>query len=188
MINVLYDNLPDSYEGYYLDTSYQTAIQIQDILNDRGLTEYEALEIAIDYLFGDNKPPEDKWMDAMAWWLNGWNHDNDSSDNNSGETVMDFGVDQWRIVSAFWTQYNINLTDSETDLHWWVFIGLLTTLNECAFTRACDIRATEIDSKMDVKEKERIAKLKRIYVIQSEQERKEIAEEKDRINRMLDGV
>ena len=185
MINALYESLPDNYEGYRIDTSYQTSIQVQDILNDEKLSVYEAVELAVSFLFGKDVLPNDIWVDALEWWLNGWSHDNVIVENN--EKIMDFYQDQWRIISAFKNQYDIDLTDSETDMHWWKFMGLLSTLNECAFTHACDIRGQTIDNDMTPKEKSRIRKLKQIYVIQNDEQKAEIKDEKARIIKMLDG-
>jgi len=186
MFNVLYEDLPDTFNGVPIDTSYQTAIQIQEILSNRELVEREAIEIAISYLSGDDGSiPEELWVDCLSWWLNGWCND-DTVDAEDDVKVMDFGHDQWRIVSAFRSQYGIDLTDSNVDMHWWVFMGLLSTVNECAYTRVCDIRGKKLDSKMSADERSVYTKLKRIYSLQSEQEKQEIKEEKERILAILD--
>jgi len=187
MNNALYETLPDNYMGYQIDTSYQTTIQVDAILNDAELSAYEAVELAVSFLFGENELPESMWIDALIWWINGWSHDNVVSSNDNEEPVMDFYQDQWRIISAFRSQYGIDLTDANTDMHWWMFMGLLSTLNDCAFTRACDIRGQTIDSDMAPKEKARIKKLKKMYVIQNDEEKAEIEDEKARILRILDG-
>lgn len=187
MVNVLYEKLPESYNGYSLDTSYQTAIQINNILSDIELTECEAVEMAVSYLFNENIPPQDIWLEALAWWLNGWSHDNSIAEDNN-EPVMDFNIDQWRIVSAFRSQYGIDLTDEETDMHWWVFMGLLSTLDECRFTQVCEIRSRKTDSKMSNEEKNNLKKLKEVYKIQSETEKVQIEQEKAAILRKLEGL
>ena len=100
-MNALYEALPYEYKGYKIDASYQTAIQIQDILESPDITDYEAVELAIDYLF-EIKPPEEMWLDALTWWLNGWSHDTYIGDDD--EPVSNFYQDQWRIISAFRSQ------------------------------------------------------------------------------------
>lgn len=184
-MNALYEALPYEYKGYKIDASYQTAIQIQDILESPDITDYEAVELAIDYLF-EIKPPEEMWLDALTWWLNGWSHDTYIGDDD--EPVSNFYQDQWRIISAFRSQYGIDLTDPAADMHWWLFAGLLSTLDECAYTRVCDIRAKKLDSSMSADEKANINRLKRMYRIRSDSEKEAIENEKTEILKILDGA
>lgn len=73
-------------------------------------------------------------------------------------------------------------------MHWWLFAGLLSTLDECAYTRVCDIRAKKLDSSMSADEKANINRLKRMYRIQSDSEKEAIENEKTEILKILDGA
>lgn len=181
MHNALYEDLPDTYEGYEIDTSYQTGIQISMILSDKTLTASEAVGIAIDFLFGEDTPPIEMWEHALVWWMNGWNNDNPSPEEE--KATMDYWLDQWRIISAFRSQYGIDLLT--TDMHWWHFMGLLSTLNECALTRVCEIRGKKLDGKMNAEERNHWNALKRVYQIETEEERKERLAEKERVKAAL---
>ena len=90
-----------------------------------------------------------------------WNHDHNSKVDKT--RITDFNIDQWRIYSAFKQHYGINLNTDK--LHFWEFMGLLTTLPECAYTRVIDIRAKKITSKMGKDEKKVYAELKKVYAL-----------------------
>ena len=77
--------------------------------------------------------------------------------------MFDYDVDQWRIYSAFMTQYHIDLNTAE--MHFWVFMGLLINLEECAFTRVKDIRVKKIKPKMSKDEKTALTEAKEMYAL-----------------------
>jgi hypothetical protein len=79
---------------------------------------------------------------------------------------MDFDIDQWRIYAAFRKQYGIDLNRQK--LHFWVYMGLLSNLEECSFTRVVSIRDKKIDSKMSREEKNALSKAKKMYAIKKE--------------------
>lgn len=56
------------------------------------------------------------------------------------------------------------------NMHYWQFMGMLTTLNECAFTRVVDVRLKKIKSNMTKEEKQIINKQKAIYSLEQPQE------------------
>ena len=88
--------------------------------------------------------------------------------------VMSFDNDQWRIYSAFLSQYRIDLNTAS--LHYWVFMALLTSLDECAFTRVVDVRQKKIDARWKKENKDALLEAKRRYAINLESE----AEEQER--------
>lgn len=171
MYNVLIDGLPDSYEGYPVNTDYETGIQIMKVMEDTELTLEERLYLGVSLLFDDlEKPSKEIAMDALMWWLTGWNNDIPIDDNDK-TVVMDMDVDQWRIYSAFRSQYQINLMKDE--LHFWEFMALLTTLDDCAFTRVIDIRMEKESSEMTLEEKKALRRAKKRYSLKTEHSGKE---------------
>ena len=48
-------------------------------------------------------------------------------------------------------------------MHYWQFMGMLTTLNECAFTRVVDVRLKKLRSNMTKEEKQILKDQKTIY-------------------------
>lgn len=191
MFNVLLDKLPTEYKGYPIDSDFQTGIQILQALEDEELTQQEQIGVALSLLFltedEDRNPlpiPDAQTaVEGLVWFLTDWNHDHNSKSDKT--RVTDYDIDQWRIYSAFRKHYGINLnTDS---LHFWEFMGLLSTLPECAYTRVIDIRAKKITSKMGTDEKKAYAELKKVYALDQPNEveytdnQKEAIDEFDRM-------
>lgn len=174
MFNVLLDKLPTEYEGFPIDSDFQTGIQIMQVLEDEELTHQEQIGVALSLLFlqededGNSLPFPDVQTAAegLVWFLTDWNHDKNKTGDK--ERVTDYDIDQWRIYSAFRQHYGINLNTDK--LHFWAFMGLLTTLPECAYTRVIDIRAKKITSKMGKDERKAYTKLKKAYALEQPKE------------------
>ena len=182
MNNVILDSLPDKWGEYRIESDFRIGIQISQLLYDSDYTEFERITGCIDLLYYDIPENIEIAMQGMTWFLNGWNHDNLEKGDNV--RCVDFDIDQWRIYSAFLNQYHIDL--AEADMHWWKFMGLLTSLNECAYTQVVGIRSEKISSKLSPKEKESKRKAKRIYAIQNGDEQEEMSpEEKDRYDEFM---
>ena len=169
MFNVLLDPLPTEYRGFPIDSDFQIGIQIMQALEDGELSRQEGQAVALSLLFlqedaqGNQLPLPDAEtaLEGLVWFLTDWNHDHNSKVDKT--RITDFNIDQWRIYSAFKQHYGINLNTDK--LHFWEFMGLLTTLPECAYTRVIDIRAKKITSKMGKDEKKAYAELKKVYAL-----------------------
>lgn len=191
MFNVLLDKLPTEYEGFPIDSDFQTGIQIMQALEDDELTRQEQIGAVLSLLFlqedkyGNPLPLPDAQtaVDGLVWFLTDWNHDHNSKTDKT--RVTDYDIDQWRIYSAFRQHYGINLNTDK--LHFWEFMGLLTTLPECAYTRVIDIRAKKITPKMGKDEKKAYTELKKVYALDQKKEveytdsQKEAIDEFDRM-------
>lgn len=167
MWNVLLDKLPTEYNGYPIDSAFQTGLQMFQALNDKELSEKERILTAISLLFPNKKPDITTCQEAVEWFLIGWRHDK-SSNKKEKIKATDYDIDQWRIYSAFRSQYGINL--NKDTLHFWEFMGLLTTLDDCAYTRIIDIRTRKFDKKMSAEAKEALKQAKEMYSLEEEEE------------------
>ena len=191
MFSILLDELPTEWNGYEIDGDFQIGIQISQCMTDETLNPTERIVVAAGLLFGDNGPNTfEEITEALNWFLNGWNHDNAkasgkgaSSKKKSVET-MDFDIDQWRIYAAFKSQYGIDLNTEQ--MHFWTFMGLISSLEECAFTRVISIREKKIDSKMSKEEKDWLRKAKEIFRIRKEEDVEETEEEKEKRQAAID--
>ncbi len=174
MFNILLDELPTEYEGFPIDSDFQIGIQIMQVLENGEMPQQEQIGTALSLLFlqedGEGNllpiPDAQTAVEGLVWFLTDWNHDH----NNKGEKtrVTDYDIDQWRIYSAFRQHYGINLNTDK--LHFWEFMGLLTTLPECAYTRVIDIRAKKITSKMGKDERKAYTELKKVYALDQTKE------------------
>ncbi len=186
MWNILLDRLPEEYKGYRINTDFRIGIQIFQAYSDRDLTDYEKIRAGYELLFmdtdregrpapfmegGEKAPLPDSMtaQEGIQWFLTGWYMDNkvDSGEQNNRKD-MDYDIDQWRIYSAFLTQFHIDLNTS--DMHFWVFMGLLSTLEECAFTRVIDLRTRKIKPKMDAESKNALKEAKKRYALEQPEE------------------
>lgn len=174
MFNILLDKLPTEYKGFPIDADFQNGIQILQALEDKELTQQEQIGTALSLLFvtedeeGNSLPLPDinTAVEGMKWFLTDWYHDKPNEKDKA--KVTDYDIDQWRIYSGFRQHYGINL---QTDnLHFWEFMGLLTTLPECAYTRVIDIRSRKITSKMSAEEKKALKEAKKIYALDALEE------------------
>lgn len=186
MFNVMLDRLPTEYKGYLINSDFRIGIQMFQALSDAELSEMEQIYKACELLFyvdGVEQFPDMQTMqEGVQWFLSGWYTDNPVEDKKESRKDMDYDVDQWRIFSAFLTQFGINL--NEADMHFWVFMGLLSTLEECAFTRIVDIRTKKIDPKMKPSDKEELRKVKERYALEHVEEQMTPQEKADYENFM----
>lgn len=168
MFNILLDPLPTQWHGYRIDPDFQIGIQMMQISTDDEISEREKVWLMADLLFFELPGTTQEITDGVQWFLGGWYTDNSEKSEKDSTPVMDWDMDQWRIYSAFRKQYGIDLNTMK--MHFWVFMGLLTTLDECAFTRVADIRGKTVTGKMSADEKEFYRKAKRRYAIGAQEE------------------
>lgn len=186
MFNVLLDELPTEYKGFPIDSDFQIGIQIMQAFDNEKLSQQEQIGVALSLLFltedenGNPLPLPDAQtaVEGVVWFLTDWNHDHNTKSDKT--RVTDYDIDQWRIYSAFRQHYGINLNTNR--LHFWEFMGLLTTLPECAYTRVIDIRAKKITSKMGNDEKKAYAELKKVYALEQPKEVEYTDTQKDAID------
>lgn len=180
MYNILLDPLPKDWNGYPIDTDFQTGIMISQCLSDDSLSDLEKFYIVAWLLFPTDPRPDNEGIGkAINWYMTDFLHDN-YPEKKRNDVVMDWDIDQWRIYAAFWAQYHIDL--NRTRMHWFQFMGLLTNLEECAFTRVMDIRQKEITGKMSPEEKKLYRDAKKIYEIKPPKDDRITPEEQARIN------
>lgn len=177
--NIFVDDLPHEWNGFEIETDFSTGILISECLQDESLTEWERMGVACNLLFANGMPSDaNECAMALKWWMGAWNTDNIQKEKTKVET-MNFTADQWRIYSAFLSQYRIDLNTAH--LHFWLFMGLLQNLSECALTKVIEIRSMKITSRMTKEQKDRISSAQTTYQIHkqvmSEEEEKESSEE-----------
>lgn len=169
--NILLDPLPQEWNGYPIDSDFQTGIQMYWIMEDGEMTVYEKVLHAGRMLFPKRLPESmDDVAEAIAWFLQGWNTDHPGREKQE-KPVMDFQMDQWRIWAAFRRQYQIDL--NKDILHFWVFMALLRNLDECSLTRVAEIRGKKLGAKMSAEERKAYAEAKAIYALDKQQEQHE---------------
>ena len=167
MFNFLLDPLPEKWNGYAIDTDFQTGIMISQCLADESLSDTERFYAAARLLFLKNCPGNEEIAEAIKWYMTEYSHDN-TKPEKSELVIMDWNIDQWRIYAAFRQQYGIDLNVDR--IHWFTFMGLLSNLQECAFTRVMDVRQKKITAKMSNEEKAALRKAKMVFEIKQPKE------------------
>lgn len=178
--NILLDALPEKWNGYPIDSDFQTGVQIQMAFTDQDLSPAEQFYKACDLLFPSKKPPASMAVEGIIWFLNGWYTDNLEKAKEDKTPVTDWQVDQWRIWVAFKNQYGIDLNKEQ--LHFWEFMALLTNLEECSYTRIADIRGNKLTGKMSAAEREAYIRAKAIYALDNKAQIDYTEEEKAKID------
>lgn len=167
MFNVLLHEYPDRWQGYVIDTDFRTGILITQCLLDDEFPEENRILHSLNLLFPCGMPDVEEAAKGLAWFMSEFNHDRRSGKDETGSAkAYDFDIDQWRIYSAFLQQYNIDLNTAQ--MHWFAFMGLLSNLEECAFTRVIDIRLKKPDPKASTREKKALKELKDAYRLENE--------------------
>ena len=162
------DKLPTEYKGFPIDSDFRVGIQMFQALNDKELMEKERVAVALNLLFLDkeNIPDLETAIEGINYFLSGWMTDRIEKKKHDIK-VTDYDIDQWRIYAAFRSQYGINLNIE--NLHFWEFMALLTTLDECAYTRVIDIRTRKVDNKMSPEAKKALREAKERYNLEEEE-------------------
>lgn len=149
MNNVLLDPLPTGYEAddgtfYALNFDFRIGIQVCLIQDDPELDSLEKFLLMQDLIFVEDRPDDPEIINScISFYINGWYLDNHIDVRKKDIKSSDFNIDQWRIYAAFLSQYQIDLNSIE-EMHYWVFMGLLSNLDECSYTRVLDIRTKKV--------------------------------------------
>ena len=184
MNNVLYEPLPEEWNGYPINWWFQVGIQIYLVSEDPELMDFERTAIIAELLFPEGVSPPEEMQECITWFLNGWCHDRSAKEKEK-KKLLDFNRDQWRIYADFRQIYGINL--NEADLHWWEFMGMLWNMpqRQSSFLQVIEIRQKKITSKMGKEEKEAIRKAQYVYGLEDtvdKQKREYTEDEKQRID------
>lgn len=188
MWNILLDKLPDKFEGFKINTDFRVGIQIFQAMTDKSLSDYEKLTISADLLYSvgygqESYPDAQTAQEGIVWFLTGWQTDKPVKEKENERKDMDYDIDQWRIYSSFLMQYRIDL--NKEDMHFWSFMGLLTNLEECSFTRVVDVRTKKIDPKLSPSDKKTLKKVKERYSLDEVVKIELSPEEQKRIDNFL---
>lgn len=189
MFNVLIDELPDTWNGYKIHTDFRNGILISQCMEDETISDYERFYTAAELLFQEGQDPSvDEIEEAIHWYLTEYNHDNQVKNGKKRKQteeipLFDFDVDQWRVYAAFRAQYGIDL--NVADMHWFVFMGLLSNLNECALTRVMNTRAKKITSKMSPEAKQALKDAKDRFSIKPVREKPRSPEEQAALDEFM---
>ena len=151
---------------YKINTDFRVALKCDEIAKSDVSEEERALAI-IYLLFGDeglnNENDWEKLQKVALKYLNM----NKENNNDNEEANMSFEQDWGYIQASFFSDYNIDL--SNTKMHWWQFYDLMCGLTEkCVLNRVRFVRDFDISQIKDSKEKEKWIKQKEMLTLKRE--------------------
>lgn len=167
--NVLFEELPEEWQGYQINWWFQIGVQIFIVSEDKELAEWEKSQLIAELLFSEDIPSGEQVQECVQWFLNGWCQDRSPREKEK-KKLIDFNKDQWRIYADFRQIYGINL--NEADLHWWEFMGMLWNMpqRQSSFLQVIEIRRKKIKQKMTKEEKQAIKEAQYIYGLENQNE------------------
>jgi hypothetical protein len=179
---------------YKINTSFRTAIECNTIAEDKNITDLERGLAIIYKLFGDegiNNPDDyEKLLQlAQKYLLCGKEYDIENNEKQD----MDYVEDMDYIEASFMSDFGIDLTSEDMD--WWKFNKLINGLsnsemgNCCVLNRVRNLRNLNLNDIKDSKQREQLAKAKKMVALKKTQKKKEMTEKQkesaDKLNKML---
>lgn len=179
---------------YKINTSFRTAIECNTIAEDKNITDLERGLAIIYKLFGDegiNNPDDYEKLLQMAqkYLLCGKEYDFENNEKQD----MDYVEDMDYIEASFMSDFGIDLTSEDMD--WWKFNKLINGLsnsemgNCCVLNRVRNLRNLNLNDIKDSKQREQLAKAKKMVALKKTQNKKEMTEKQkesaDKLNKML---
>lgn len=175
MYNIILDEPLSTYRGHRIRTDFKQGLKFFRNIGDKKLSDRRRstniilalFESVPENIYTDTKAVQDLW-DFIVYYISGGK---DQSDDTSSQRLFDFNADHGRIYAAFLQVYNIDLTN--VYLHWWHFLELLENLpNNTKLSSVIEIRGKEIPKKGDNKYKAELRRLKRLYSINPDEDKK----------------
>lgn len=175
MSNIILDSLPETVEvdgrEFFIDTDFRTCIIFEKVLTEKK-NDADMVQDILALFYPEEIPPNhEKAIGEIVQLYRCGDDAKKTSQKKNGEIslkpklIYDYEYDAPYIYAAFLSQYGIDLNAIEY-LHWWKFQAMFrgleshTKIVEIMGYRAADIRKIKNKS-----ERERIAKLQRLYEI-----------------------
>ena len=167
-MNLITEALPDSFmisgKKYKIKTDFKIWIKVSQIMSDTSFNAENMIKI-IGMVFEDI--PSNLWetIQEILRFLNPLAKKGGQNKNEKiTRRIFDYELDSEYIYSAFWQQYNIDLT--KADLHWWQFLALFNCLSEdTAFSKIIQYRSVDLNTIKDKEMRKHYQKMKKLYAL-----------------------
>ena len=180
----LYARLPDSLQigrgKYKIDASFRAALKVQDVLTDILLSDSEKARLCAVILvrprFLGKIMPYKNCVALLEAYFEKIIPGLRSGKKKETQKIMDFRQDAQYIYSAFRQVYGIDLFGKDKNLHWWVFLALLSGLPDN--TRLMQIisirtRKPPRPTRHNAEERAELMRLKTEYALELTEEERE---------------
>ena len=175
MRNIILDTLPETVEvdgrEFFIDTDFRTCIIFEKVLMSKD-SEADLLQNVLTLFYPEGAPQDtEKAIEKIVELYRCGGTEKSVAGKKNGDVsikpklIYDYEYDAPYIYAAFLSQYGIDLNEIEY-LHWWKFQALFRGLE--SHTKIVEImgyRAADIGKIKNKHERERMAKLQRLYAI-----------------------
>lgn len=154
---------------YKINTDFKVAIKCNRIAEDIDIQDEERALAIIYLLYGEEGlNNSNDWNELLQIALKYLSCGKEVKEDKEKEEVdMDFSQDWNYIQTSFFSDYGIDLTQSE--MHWWQFYDLLIGLSEkCILNRVRFVRSYDISRIKDSEEREKWIKQKEQVALKQE--------------------
>lgn len=171
MLNSLIQPYPEviTIDGkdYEVYTDFRKWIALTEALLDKELNTME-LFIVLTSVFINEKPEmTQETIQQIVRFLNGnTGAKKGKQSKKRNKRVLSFDMDCDCIIAAFMQCYHIDLISVQY-MHWWHFLALLYSLDDCEMKRRMDYRSINVSNIKDKKERARIRKIQSDIAIPS---------------------
>ncbi|MDR3053325.1 MAG: bacteriophage Gp15 family protein [Coriobacteriales bacterium] len=171
MINVLVNGLPSTVVvgGVPVDinTDFRHCLQVSLLVDDPVVGQEAKVKGLLYHLYGflPDEHVEEYLTEARSFLrLDVLDTTITKRPRKGTLRTFDWDIDQRRLVADFWREHRIDLTDPDTELHWWRFLALFEGLSyESSTMRAIGIRSVEIPKGASEAERRRLRAQKKEY-------------------------
>lgn len=176
-MNIILDELPETVmvngSSYFIDTDFRTFIIFEKIILDPNLEAKEKVGRMLELCYTEGIPEDiQSACDAIFdMYRCGAPQKGEHAQQKNGNVtirqkrIFDYEIDAPYIYGAFLAQYGIDLNEIEY-LHWWKFQALFKSLNSSnKIVEIMSYRMQDLGEIENDKERNRIARLQRIYAL-----------------------
>ena len=182
-MNLILDGLPKTVDilgqSVPIDTSFRTGILFEQALQDVTMSDAEKLDTALALYFPGIRFPYSARSAAVDALIHFYRCGSDEPVDESGGAGADgagafsYEYDAKYIYAAFVQAYKIDL--AVDNLHWWQFRALFESLpDDTMFVKIIGYRTAEIPQNASKETRQRMEKLKRLYALPVDADRKKL--------------
>ena len=178
-MNLLIEPLPKKIcidgKEYPIRWDFRVGILYELLMLDETVEGGEKLLLALRLFYGEIPGNRKEALEGIRWFYRLGERDKSADAKKMGkkqQRLYSFAQDSPYILSAFWEQYGIDLTEGQ--LHWWKFRALFMGIGEnTIFYKIMGYRSIEITESMSKGQKEFYRQMKELYRLPLEKNEEE---------------
>lgn len=164
---LLFDGLPEEYEGIPISADFRNMIQVDLILHDPDTNEVEKTAAALYQLYPEIPQDTRTAVEGLIWFYTRGGGSGDGTDKGKKKApkkAFDFEQDANLIYAAFYATYGISLSTVDF-LHWWEFMALFEGLPETTLMQRVIYWRTADVAGLPKHEKSHVLKMRKAFAL-----------------------